>query len=289
MVFMPLVSRGQTIGVAAAVSIDGRPFTTADLPLFGEVARRASLSIDNARLYLESQQAVRAREEVLAIVSHDLRNPLSSIRLAASLVREQVGGTRAVGLVERIDRSADQMNRLLGDLLDAARIEAGGLVGEPKPERLSPIVDEACELFAIEASRRSISVGRRVPPVTVLCERDLVIRVLANLLGNALKFTPPGGSISVFAEERDHEVEVRVSDTGCGMSAEDLEHVFDRYWQRYHSDRRGSGLGLYIARGIVEAHGGRIWVESELGVGTTFHFTLKRAHAADAPTAEQRA
>ncbi|HEX8171244.1 MAG TPA: HAMP domain-containing sensor histidine kinase [Thermoanaerobaculia bacterium] len=282
LIFLPLVTRGQTIGIAAAVSAEQKPFTSADLPLFAELARRASLSIDNARLYRESQQAVRAREEVLAIVSHDLRNPLSAVTLGASMLhmsdtlssddREQI---------ETIAVSARRMDRLIADLLDVTRLEGGKrLPIEPAPVTAAELLGEAEELFRAQASVATVSIdyeAHRVPPVHA--DRHRILQVLSNLIGNSLKFTPPGGRITVRAEARESEVLFTVSDTGPGIPKENLNDIFSPYWQAKRAERLGAGLGLPIAKGIVEAHGGRIWVESEPGRGTRFHFTLLPADA----------
>ncbi|MBV8517371.1 MAG: GAF domain-containing protein [Acidobacteria bacterium] len=281
LIFLPLVTRGQSIGLAAAVSREGKPFTPDDLPLFAELARRASLSIDNARLYLESQQAVRAREEVLAIVSHDLRNPLNAIMLGASLLQtsENLGDEDREQL-DAIVVSARRMRRLIADLLDVTRLEGGKrLPIEPAPVPIADVFREAQELFRAQASVATVAIDYEAPDAVVHADRDRIMQVLSNLIGNALKFTPPGGRISVCASHRDGEVLVSVRDTGPGIPHEHLGHIFSPYWQAKRAERLGAGLGLPIARGIVEAHGGRIWAESEPGSGTTFFFTLPLANA----------
>jgi signal transduction histidine kinase len=275
------VSRGQTIGIAAAISADNRPFTIEDLPLFAELARRASLSIDNARLYLESQQAVRAREEVLAIVSHDLRNPLSAVSLGASLLlmsdalseedREQL---------DTILLSAKRMNRLIADLLDVTRLEGGKrLPIEMANVEATDLLHEAEELFRAQAGAARISMiyhaDEDLPPVHA--DRHRIMQVLSNLIGNSMKFTPPGGRIDVRATRRDGEILFTVADTGPGIPKENLSDIFSPYWQAKRTERMGAGLGLPIAKGIVESHGGKVWVESDPGRGTQFYFTLPLA------------
>ena len=278
MILLPLVSRGQSIGVAGAISPREKPFTGEDLPLFAELARRASLAIDNARLYLESQQAVRAREEVLAIVSHDLRNPLSAVSLGASLLsmsqsitpddREQV---------ETIETSARRMSRLIEDLLDVTRLEGGKrLPIEPATVDPAELLEEAEELFRAQAAVASVTMLYEHDPdmPAVRADRHRIMQVLSNLIGNSMKFTPEGGRISVRAKVIGEEVLFSTSDTGPGIPREHLGDIFSPYWQAKRAERLGAGLGLPIARGIVEAHGGRIWVESEPGRGTDFYFTL---------------
>ena len=279
LIFLPLVSRGQAIGIASAVSSPVKPFLGDDLPLFAELARRASLAIDNARLYLESQQAVRAREEVLAIVSHDLRNPLNAVTLGASLLkmsdtlspddREQV---------ETIEVSGRRMARLIEDLLDVTRLEGGKrLPIEPASVEPAELVREAEEIFRAQASVGSVTLDYDIDETlpTVFADRHRVMQVMTNLIGNSMKFTPPGGRIDVRAKlAGQDEVLFAISDTGPGIPRENLGDIFSPYWQAKRAERLGAGLGLPIAKGIVEAHGGRIWVESEPGRGTDFYFTL---------------
>lgn len=279
LMFLPLVSRGQSIGVAAAISSPTKPFTNDDIPLFAELARRASLAIDNARLYRESLQAVRAREEVLGIVSHDLRNPLNAVTLGSSLLkmsdtlsdddREQV---------EAIEVSGRRMARLIEDLLDVTRLEGGKrLPIQPETVEPSELLREAEEIFRAQAAVASVSIDYEAdePLPPVYADRHRVMQVMSNLIGNSMKFTPPGGRIEVRAKQlEDQEVLFSIGDTGPGIPKEHLRHIFSPYWQSKRAERLGAGLGLPIAKGIVEAHGGRIWVESEPDQGTDFYFTL---------------
>ncbi|HYH07690.1 MAG TPA: HAMP domain-containing sensor histidine kinase [Thermoanaerobaculia bacterium] len=285
-IVLPLVSRGQTIGVAAATSTDAKPFTRDDLPLFTELARRASLAVDNARLYLESQQAVRAREEVLAIVSHDLRNPLNAVTLGASLL--QMSETLSADDREQIDTievSAKRMARLIADLLDVTRLEGGKrLPIDLATVTVRELVDEAQELFRAQAGVAQVSLVAHADPSLpcVHADRHRVMQVLSNLIGNAMKFTPPGGRIEFGAKPRDGMVLFSVIDTGPGIPKENLSDIFSPYWQAKRTERMGAGLGLPIARGIVEAHGGKIWAESDPGQGTRFYFTLPLAEVTTA-------
>lgn len=284
LMLLPLVSRGQTIGILAGVAPEGRPFTRDDLALFTEVARRASLAIDNARLYLESQQAVRAREEVLAIVSHDLRNPLNAVTLASSLLK--MSDNIAPDDREQIDTievSSKRMARLIADLLDVTRLEGGKrLPIDPVPVEVSELLGEAEELFRAQAAAGSVTMEYRapdgIPPVHA--DRHRIMQVLSNLIGNSLKFTPPEGRIRVDATTDGDRVLFSVEDSGPGIPKENLHDIFSPYWQAKRTERLGAGLGLPIAKGIVEAHGGQIWVESEPGRGTSFYFTLPLAEAA---------
>jgi signal transduction histidine kinase len=295
LIVVPLVSRGETLGVIGAAPPNGRPFTTDDLMLFSDLARHGSLAIDNARLYLESQQAVHAREEVLAIVSHDLRNPLNAVTLGASLLKMSKSlNDEDREQLDIIDVSARRMSRLIADLLDVTRLEGGKqLPIEPARVEVEALFRETDELFRAQAAASSISLEfgleDHVPPV--YADRDRVMQVLSNLIGNSMKFTPPGGMISLRAEPKGEFVLFTVADNGPGIPKEHQAEIFNPYWQAKRAERLGAGLGLPIAKGIVEAHGGSIWVESEPGKGTKFRFTLPVAtpvappHVAPPPSA----
>jgi signal transduction histidine kinase len=284
---VPLVSRGQTLGVILTAAAEGTLFAEEDSALVSELSRHGSLAIDNARLYLESQQAVQAREEVLAIVSHDLRNPLNAVMLAASLLQtsDKVDPDDREQL-EIIDISAKRMQRLIADLLDVTRLEGGKqLPIDPATLDVQSLLEETYELFKSQAATGSITLQCRVPKEVppVYADRHRVLQVLSNLIGNAMKFTPPGGMVTCRAELQDGKVLITVGDTGPGIPRENLGDIFNPYWQAKRTARLGAGLGLPIAKGIVESHGGKIWVESEPGNGTKFFFTLPVAVDAPAP------
>lgn len=226
------------------------------------------------------KRAVRAREEVVAVVSHDLRNPLGTISAGAELLLDlDLPPEREREHLSGIRRAAERMNRMIRDLLDVSRIEAGGLSVDARPIPVSRLVDDAEEMarpLAREASLRlETKVEYDLPRVRA--DRDRILQVFSNLAGNAVKFTPEGGRIRLGARRSDGEVVFEVADSGPGISPEDQEHLFDRFWQVDRSDREGAGLGLTIVRGIVEAHDGRVWVESEPGEGSRFRFALPAA------------
>jgi signal transduction histidine kinase len=235
---------------------------------------------------------VRAREEGLAIVSHDLRNPLNATTLASSLLQtsESISGDEREQL-EIIDLSAKRMRRLIEDLLDVTRLEGGKrLPVERTKVDVAPLVAETVGLFKAEAGTKSVTIeddiDESVPPVHA--DRHRVLQVFANLVGNALKFTPAGGTIRVSAKVVESSVRFAVSDTGPGIPQEHLHDIFKQYWQAKRTERMGAGLGLPIAKGIVEAHGGSIWVESEQGKGTAFYFTLPVAEVEGAKVSAGR-
>lgn len=226
----------------------------------------------------EAQQAVQAREQVLAIVSHDLRNPLSAITLSSSLLAS--GDLEQPELQEQFDvirLSAGRMNRLIEDLLDVSRMEGGkALPIDPKVIDVGPLLAEVAELFKPQTAAAEVSLTVEPPGgiPNIKADRDRIIQVLSNLVGNAMKFTPARGTIELGAISDSDFVRVFVRDSGPGIPAEDQADIFDPYWQGKKTERLGAGLGLPIARGIVESHGGRIWVESQPGKGTTFSFTV---------------
>jgi signal transduction histidine kinase len=283
---LPLRTRGRTLGVIAFFTAEKSSHGPVDLVVAEVLARRASRAIENALLYREALEAVKSRDDLLALVSHDLKNPLSVVLLNLRLARRVALGEAREALPELLEssrRSAERMLRLVQDLLDTASIEAGRLAIEPAPQAAEALVASALDLLRPIAARKSVLLRFRVPDKTppVLVDRDRFLQVLGNLVGNAVRFTSSGGSVEVRAETRRGAVCFSVRDTGSGIAPKDLPHVFDRFWQARRTARGGTGLGLSIAKGIVEAHGGRIWAESVLGEGSTFSFTL--------PTSRRRA
>jgi signal transduction histidine kinase len=286
LVLLPLIGRGRLLGVMTlGMTRPDRTFARNDVSALEDIAQRTALGADNSRLYQQARQASRARDDTLAAISHDLRNGLNTVLTAVGLLLRSLpsddAGRRDRRHVEAIRRSAERMNRLIGDLLDVASIEAGRLFVEPRSEPVRPILREALAACSDQAREKSLTVeSNGSVAIEVICDRERVLQVLGNLIGNAIKFTPDGGSVRVNAEQLDDEVLFSVRDSGIGVSPKQLPHVFDRFWQATPKTRLGSGLGLTIAKGVVEALGGRIWVESRPGEGTTFFFTLPLASPA---------
>jgi PAS domain S-box-containing protein len=283
-IVVPLCVRGRAFGVLTFGMADsGRQFATDDLQLAQELGHRAATAIDNARLHRSMQDAVRDRQDILAIVSHDLRSPLNTISMAAATLvadadRPAIDRRRAA---EMIARGAKRIERMTNDLLDMSSIEAGHLAIDAKPTAVGKIVDDIMEAMGRQAATSSIELVASAgdPLLLVRCDHDRILQALSNLVSNAIKFTPAGGRIELSVEATEGFVRFAVSDTGSGIAAELVPRLFERYRQAAETSSMGRGLGLFITKGIVEAHGGGIDVESAPGRGTTVFFGLPRAVA----------
>ena len=288
LMLVPLRAGERVIGaITFGVTGQRAGYTEHDLVVAEDFCGSAALALENARLYRGAQQASRIRDEVLRIVAHDLRNPLNTILLSAGVLGELLGLSSEGHPAEKrqldmIRRSVHRADRLIQDLLDVARLEAGQLAVQPTPQPAAALVQEAVELPRALADEKRIRLEAELPDSIpqVAADRDRILQVFSNLIDNAIKFTPEGGRITVRAKPGVGEVVFSVQDTGSGIPEEQRARLFDPFWQARRARRAGAGLGLAIARGIVQAHGGRMEVESEVGKGTTMSFTV--------PTAERQ-
>jgi len=274
----PLVARDRVVGAITFSVGATRQFDDDLKQLAEEISERIALGLDNARLYNAAQRAIRGRDELLAVVSHDLRNPLNLVGLALQMVEQDPEALPSA--LPSAKRGIDRMQRLIEDLLDVARIDSGTLSVELRPTSLATILDEAFEHHRTLAHDKKITLVRDYDKRLggVLADRHRIAQALSNLVGNALKFTPAGGSIRIGGEWHGDRAAVWVADTGPGIPPEHLPHVFDRFWQPSRG-RDGVGLGLAIVKGIVDAHGGAVEVHSVPGAGTTFKIALKATDA----------
>lgn len=280
LLLLPLVARDHVLGVLKIFrTVDQRPFTESELGSAEELALRAAFALDNARLYETAQQATIARDHALGVVSHDLRNPISAIGMCARalLATTDAEDAEKRGLVTTIVDSTELTQRMIRDLLDVASIEVGRLSVERRQVNAGTVLERAAGLFERDAAERGVALrlDRPTELLRVTGDEERLVQVLANLLGNALRFTDRGGQVTLGARRNGNEIEIHVRDNGAGIPASELGRIFERYWTvRRNAPKGGTGLGLAIARGIVEAHGGRLWAESTPGVGSTFRFTV---------------
>ena len=256
--------------------------------------RRFAIEIDLTHQVRKAQSAVRARDDLVAVVSHDLRTPMSVVGMQAAIIQKLAASEsneasiRLRASAQIIQRSSDRMVALLRDLLDLGKIEAGRFEVEASPHVVADLLTDACELLRPVADAKRIQLLAEVaPPLRVWADTERIFQVLANLIGNSIKFCSEGCEVRIGTRVEGGMCEISVADDGPGISENALPHIFDRYWQARGDDAIGAGLGLYICKGIVEAHGGTIRVESAVGAGSTFRFTLPMASGLDEEPARQ--
>jgi len=228
-----------------------------------------------------ARKAVAARDELMAIVAHDLRNPLGAITMQAELLRNSADSDRTRQRAESIDKVAMRMEYLIKTMLDVATLEAGRFTVNVACCPVADLLRGTTDMFGALAASKQVRFEQsaKEPGLALLVDRERVIQVLSNIIGNALKFTPPGGRVTLSVERQGTMALFGVRDTGPGIPAGNVPRVFERFWTETPG-KKGTGLGLFIAKGIVSAHGGRIWVESKMGHGTVFFFTLPIAEVA---------
>ncbi len=282
--FIPLCFGEQLLGKFMVYYGEPHCFSDTELDVAKAIAAHVAFVIERAhrleaehRARARAEAAVRAREDILGIVAHDLRNPLSIISMKASLmVGQSEAHSEPRAEAEIILRSTRRMEHLIRDLLDFSQIEAGRLTIDPAPHPLGELLKLSLESVQAGTNPRiELNLETCVAQREVRCDRERMLQIMENLLSNAVKFTPADGRVLVRATADENSVVVCVEDSGQGIAPEDLERVFDRYWQSEAKvRRRGVGLGLFIAKALVEAQGGRIWVDSVAGQGSKFFFSV---------------
>lgn len=290
-IIVPMIARDHTLGAIVIASAESRRrYGAKEVNLALELGRRAATAIDNARLYSQAQQALEMREDLLAIVSHDLRNPLGVVTTSARFLLSTLGADdTARQFVELIRRAAGRMELMIGDLLDMASIHAGRLTVKPSELSATSLLKEVEEAQRTLADEKGVRLQMDVAldeGTRITADPDRLFQVFGNLVGNAIKFCTPDDTVTIRARRRGPALEFRIADTGPGIAAEELQSVFEPYWSGAREHKKGLGLGLYIAKGIVEAHGSSLDVTSEVGSGTTFTFCVTIADTdPDAPAA----
>jgi PAS domain S-box-containing protein len=273
---VPLLVGEEALGTLSLVRTSHRPpIEDGERELAEELARRAALAVQNARLYDQARRATRARDHMLGVVSHDLRNPIHTIFMSASFVQDILPPDDSSGAMLQakvIKRSAERANRLIGDLMDVTRLESGHLALDRRCHSAAALVDEAIEAARLAAAERGIELCRGTVHggLSVLADRDRILQALGNLVANAFKFTPRNGRVTLAVVAEGSFACFTVTDTGPGIAPEHVPRLFDRFWQVNPGDKRGVGLGLSIVRGIAEGHGGEARVTTAPGAGSCF-------------------
>jgi signal transduction histidine kinase len=279
----PLIHEGETVGVLALHFKDAYALGAADRTFTKLLAQSAATALYRARSYeaerdkrRSAEMLAHAREDVLGVVAHDLRNPLNLILMTGELLfEESLSPERRRDMLQIGMRAAKQMNRLIDDLLDTVRLQAGKLSLSVEEVSVDSIIRQAEETFRPLAAQHHVTLETVVADgATVRADPTRVSQIVGNLVGNAIKFTPAKGTIKLCASPEEKQVVFQVTDNGPGIPADNMTHLFDNFWQARKDDRRGVGLGLAIVKELVEAHGGKIWVESKLDQGSTFSFSL---------------
>lgn len=283
---LPLIARDQLLGVIGLYR-EKSSYDATDAFLAEEIARRAALAMDNARLHDLVHTGIRARDDMIGIVSHDLRNPVNAVKMLTGVMldreRDEPLSSEMVEYATIIRQAAEQMDALIRDLLDVTRVEAGRLKVDANPADTEELLSDALRTLAPVAGARSLKLRLDAPDdmPAVMADEGRIAQALSNLIGNAVKFSSPGSEIVVTARVLEDVMVFSVADRGRGMKPEQLAHAFDRFWQSSRTDRQGAGLGLAITKGIIDAHGGRIWAESVPDAGSTFYFSLPLAKGTD--------
>ena len=286
---VPIRLEGRAIGFLDLRS-RGKPGFTEDEKRFaGRLADHAAVAIENARLYERLHQANLAKSEFVSFVVHELRTPIASVFGYGTLLTAERGGPltdKQHQFVEAMQKNVKRMELLVSDLQSISRIESGQMALEPMSMRVGPALRSAAQSLSVQTEGRNQTVAFDIPEELPKVNADprRLDQIVSNLVSNAHKYTPAGGSIGIAARQRDGYVECSVSDTGIGISAEDQKRIFDKFYRAHRSgteEMPGTGLGLSIAKSLVELHGGTLEVESELNEGSTFRFTLPMADAED--------
>lgn len=278
-IVVPLKPKNDVLGTISFILTDStRSFELSDVSFFERVTQRISLSLENAKLYRDATQAIKTREDVLSVVSHDLKNPLAFITLKTQLLgkSKEITPEKLADFTKGISKATGQMQHLIDDLLDFAKLESGTFTLDLAPHNVNSLINPLIEIISAQAAEKQITFDVQIKNhmAELVCDADRIRQVLSNLLGNAIKFTQNGGAISLAIQGEESGTLFCVTDNGPGIPEEHLEKIFDRFWQLENTKKMGSGLGLSICKAIVQAHGGKIWAESKEMKGSRFYFSI---------------
>lgn len=278
-IVVPLKPKNDVLGTISFILTDStRSFELSDVSFFERVTQRISLSLENAKLYRDATKAIKTREDVLSVVSHDLKNPLAFITLKTQLLgrSKEITPEKLVDFTKGISKATSQMQHLIDDLLDFAKLESGTFKLDLLPHNVNSLINPLIEIISTQAAEKQIHFDVQIKDymADIVCDADRIRQVLSNLLGNAIKFTQNGGTITLTIKSEETGTLFCVTDNGPGIPKEHLEKIFDRFWQMESTRKMGSGLGLSICKAIVQAHGGKIWAESKEMKGSQFYFTI---------------
>ena len=286
--FVPLVARGLTLGSITLSATGARRYERDEIDLAVELAGRAALAADNARLYHEAREATRARDEVIAIVSHDLRNPLNVMTMTMGLLTEDHGMSedKRKKHLQKLERATSRMISLIDELLDVSRMDGKGLVVHAELAHATTLVDEAIAAISALHTEKSTEKTMRVRAAVaqglmVYADAARIVQVVTSLVSQAIMLSPGDADLTVEAKGTSEGVRFAVSAPGAMLEADEITRVYDRFWSKRNGGHEGAGLGLAIAKAVVEAHRGEVWATSD-AAGTTFHFTLP--HQKPSPT-----
>jgi signal transduction histidine kinase len=274
--------RGDRVGLGVALGFVVLSMLAAGVVSLRAAKRLATMAARQQDAVRMAELAVAARQQLLATVAHDLRGPLSTLTIKATIIRQSTEIEKAHEQAAGIENVSMRMEYLIRSLLDAASLDAGGFSVTPTNCDADEILRDAIDMFSSLAASKTVQIDSAASGkgLRVHADRERSLQVISNLLGNALKFTPQGGKITLSAEAEGDWIRFAVADNGPGIAPEHVAHLFTRFWKTETAESKGTGLGLFISKGIVEAHGGRIWVESQLGHGAVFRFTLPKSATA---------
>lgn len=277
---VPIFSKEKPIGAISFITTETRRYyNQADLLMAEELATRASVAIENAKLYKGSQEAITMRDDFISVASHELKTPVTSVKMFTQVLKkhsEQIGDKKAVSHLSKMDQQINKLTELIYDLLNVSKIQAGRMTFKEELFNFDNAVKEVVDILQqSEENHKLIIKGKTGKKVRG--DQERIGQVINNLISNAIKYSPKADKVYIYLKSNSKNVTVAVKDFGIGMSEEHLERIFERFYRVYDTNDKtfpGLGIGLYISSEIVKRHGGKLWVESGVGKGSTFYFSI---------------